>query len=104
MPSASTARTANVWLPSATLEIVAGLLQLSSGAASTLQNQAAPGFAEVKLNVAVVWLVRAAGPEAIAAPGGEVSIVQVNEVVADAFPALSIAVAPNACVPAASAT
>jgi len=104
LPSSSTARTANVWLPSARLESVVGLLHMpKSGVPSSLQNQAAPRLADVKLNVAVVWFVRAAGPEAIAAPGGAVSIVHVTEVIADTFPAASVAVALNACVPGASA-
>ncbi len=111
LPALSNARTLNVWLPSASPEYVAGLVQVSQEPASSLHSvratpEATPpevGSTPVKENDAPVRFVGSAGCAEIDEFGSVVSITQVKlSGVLSRLPALSNARTLNVWLPSAS--
>jgi hypothetical protein len=96
LPTGSIARTCTVWLPSASPVYVLGLVQEANAPASSLHSNVLPASEEVKLKVALVWLVGLVGAEVIVVSGGVASTVHVYVAgVGSTFPAGSVALTSN---------
>ncbi len=93
-----------MWLPSASAEVVCGLVQELQLPASTRHSNVEPGSDELKANAGVVSFEGADGPLSIVVFGAVRSIVHVK-LAGDAsvLPAASVARTTNACVPSPSA-
>src|SRR5205814_1956002 len=89
--------------PSASPLYVAGLVHAVKLPASRLQTAAAPDSLTVNEIVAVVLLVRFAGPLVIVVTGGVVSTVNVTALLRPTFPAASLCSACAVQTPSASA-
>ena len=101
-PAGSVAVAVKRWLPSTSGAYVAGLVHGAASRASSLQENVEPGSLEEKLNVAVVSLVRADGPDASDTAGAVVSTIHVNDAGAGTFPIASRAVMAKVWLPSAS--
>jgi hypothetical protein len=99
-PAWSTARTRNVWLPSASALYVVGEVQAANAPASRLHWKVEPASVDVNANVALVWLVGLAGLDVIVVFGATVSTLTVRTAdEPETFPAGSVAVAVRECKP-----
>ena len=76
LPAASTARTSNVWLPSARPEYEAGEAQTTKGAASTRHSKVEPASLEEKEKLTEAVSTVPDGPESMAVSGGVWSTVK----------------------------
>jgi len=101
-PAGSVAAAVKRWLPSTSAPYLAGLAHGAGSRASSLQEKIEPASLEEKLNVAVVSLVRADGPDASDTAGAVVSTIHVNDAGPETFRAASVAVTVNVWLPSES--
>ena len=100
VPAALTARTRNVWLPSASAVYAWGLVQTAKAPASSAHSNVAPAGFDVKLKLALVLDVDAGGDDVIVVSGGTGAvIVQVKDAGVGSVPAALTARTWNVWVP-----
>src|SRR3954454_22387110 len=103
LPAGSTARTSKVWLPSASAEVLWGLVQALQLPPSIRHSNVAPASGELKANVGVAALSSAGGSESRLVSGAVRSIAQVwVSGVPSVLPAASVARTSNVWLPSAS--
>src|SRR5258706_10697200 len=92
LPAGSRARTAKVWLPTASPEYDCGVVQAAKAAPSREHSKVALPSFDVKVKVALVELVAAAGCPVMVVSGATVSTVHENVAgVGSTLPAESVA-------------